>query len=378
MIIPEAFRKRRNYYFAEVTELLAGLLRTYARWKAPGAAMPPQQWRRALILGSDHVGDVLYRSGSLEPLKRGLPECDFYYLAAPGSADVIDKCPWLKRVFRFERDKSGRVSKEALDTLRDIGFDAAISSNAGTYQWDLLLALRLGIPSRAGFTGKGFSAWVTHPVPLRYPSPFPVYFRDMVAALTGHEPAWPARPRVFFDETDEAVAQRFVEELGLDPARPVMACFLTSRQPNGVWPPDCFGRAVQIVASKAPVQVVLCGARSDEPLLTHIDREFALGAQINAGRIGLRPLARFLARCAVVLTTDSGPRHLANSAGAPTVFIRNLRFNKVEAGVYCDTEYDMAPDSECVPRAEQDRELRKTTPEMVANKVLEIVAHSTR
>jgi len=55
------------------------------------------------------------------------------------------------------------------------------------------------------------------------------------------------------------------------------------------------------------------------------------------------------------------------------VFIRNLAVKKIETGAYCDTEYDMAPDVECVPSEDQDRLLRQTTPEMVAAKVGELL-----
>jgi ADP-heptose:LPS heptosyltransferase len=44
-----------------------------------------------------------------------------------------------------------------------------------------------------------------------------------------------------------------------------------------------------------------------------------------------------------VFTADSGPRHLANAAGTPVVFVRNLWFPSAEAGPYCDTEVDVVP-----------------------------------
>jgi ADP-heptose:LPS heptosyltransferase len=80
-----------------------------------------------------------------------------------------------------------------------------------------------------------------------------------------------------------------------------------------------------------------------------------------------------LKRVSVVISTDSGPRHLSNAAGVPVVFIRNLSFNKREAGVYCETEYDMAPDVESLAPKDQMYWLRQTTPESVAAKALEIL-----
>ena len=374
MFVKAAFRKQRNRYLAQLTEFLPWVLQRYACYKCPNPPAPPTQWRKALILGDNHVGDLLYRSGSLEPLKRGLPGCDFYYLAAPGSGEVLMSCPWLKAVLPLcESDWRLDLNAAALRKLREIDFDAAICSNPVHYPQDLKLALNLGIPSRAGYVFKGFSAWVTHPITIQYPKPFPAYFRDLGAQLTNQPPDWPLRPTVFATEEDDAVAEVLWQEFKFNAGQPVVACFMTSRQSHGVWPADSFARTFQILANQSGGQLLLCGARNDEPLLAQINRDYGLKAALNAGRIGLRPLVCLLRRCATVVSTDSGPRHLANAAGVPVVFVRNLLFNKIEAGAYCETEHDMAPDVECVPPGEQDELLRQTTPEMIAAKVLELL-----
>jgi hypothetical protein len=47
-----------------------------------------------------------------------------------------------------------------------------------------------------------------------------------------------------------------------------------------------------------------------------------------------------------LIALDSGPRHLGNAAGIPVLFARNLSHSKIEAGQYCSTEIDLAPDVE--------------------------------
>jgi ADP-heptose:LPS heptosyltransferase len=92
---------------------------------------------------------------------------------------------------------------------------------------------------------------------------------------------------------------------------------------------------------KCNTHIVLCGAAADEALLAGVNRDFGLEANIVAGSLGIRSLYCFLRRCSVVLTADSGPRHIANAAGVPVVFVRNVWFNAVEAGAYVDTETDL-------------------------------------
>ncbi len=88
-----------------------------------------------------------------------------------------------------------------------------------------------------------------------------------------------------------------------------------------------------------------------------------------AGDLRLLPLACFLQRCAVVLCPDSGPRHLANAVGTPVVFVRNIAVGKVETGVYCETEIDVAPGLERVSLSKQQTAFAMLTPESVASRV---------
>ena len=338
---PRPFRKRTNWLIAAGVETLGPLLRAGARLKT-GRSVPPRQWRRALIIGDNHIGDLLYRSASLQYLKAGLPDCEFHYLTAPGSARILEGNPALTGLLPWSRSNSPLdLSERDFAALKAMRFDAALSTNCIKYWPELLLALRLGIPNRAGYVYKGFSGWVTHPIPIRYPQPFAVYFRDYVAALTGQSPVWCSRPVIYNTPRDQAEADELWTRLGLGRHPHVTASFMTSRQPTGIWPAAKFGETLRALRRKRDTHIVLCGAGRDEAILAGINRDFGLGANIVAGGLGLRALCCFLRRCSVVLATDSGPRHIANAAGVPVAFVRNVWFNAVEAGPYVDTETDL-------------------------------------
>ncbi|HEX4085231.1 MAG TPA: glycosyltransferase family 9 protein [Chthoniobacteraceae bacterium] len=359
------FRKRANWLIALGTEAGAPLLRAYARAKT-GRATPPAQWRKALIIGDNHIGDLLYRSASLAQLKAGLPQCELHYLAAPGSAQVIEGNPALAGILPWIRSDSPLdLAPEHYAALREMRFDAALCTNCIKYWPELLLAVRLGIPNRAGYDYKGFSGWVTHALPIRFPDTYPAYFRQYVAALAGRAPDWPLRPVIQPTAGDEGNAATLWERLGLSRHRRVIACFMTTRQQTGVWEPESFGATLRILRGEA-AGIVLCGAAGDKPLLERIDREFDLQAGIVAGDLNLRALFCLLRRTAAVLTTDSGPRHIANAAGVPVFFFRNLRSDPTETGAYLESETDFCPNSVWLDPGQQNTILSKIAPEDVA------------
>jgi ADP-heptose:LPS heptosyltransferase len=345
------------------------ILRAEARWKT-GPAAPPRQWRKALIIGDNHIGDLLYRSASLAHLKAGLPDCEFHYLTAPGSAAILEGNPALAGILPWQRSDSPLdLAPEHFAALEAMRFDAALCTNCIKYWPELLLAIRLGIPSRAGYVYKGFSGWVTHPIAIRYPQAFPAYFRDYAAALTGEAATWPTRPIIYTCERDQAEADALWTRLRLDRHGHVTASFITSRQPTGIWPSARFGETLRALRGECGTHILLCGAASDEALLAKVNSDFGLDADIVAGSLGLRALCCFLRRCAAVFTTDSGPRHIANAAGVPVFFVRNVWFNAVEAGAYVDTETDFCPPTSSKEPASHEAILATIDPRVLASAI---------
>lgn len=365
------FHSRKNYLLACGTELAAPLLKSYARRFSTAAPAAPHEWRKVLLLGANHIGDLLYRSASLTALKQGLPECVFDYVAPTPACEVLEENPAIRAIHRLENPP--RPGSAEFIALRDEKYAAAICYDTGAYHHWLKLAVQLGIPNRVAYVHKGFSGWVTHPITLRYPQPFPSYFRDLVAQLTGQKPEWSLRPQVFPTVDDDREATTLWQELGLTHFTPVLACFVTTRQPTGVWPTTHFLETLRLVHAAQPIQIVLCGAESDAATLHTLAQSLGLPCQVNAGRLGLRATVSFLRGCRVALTTDSGPRHLSNAAGIPTVFLRNLRSVKIETGVYLDSEHDLAPDVESIPPDQQGAYLNRVVPQTVATEILSIL-----
>ncbi len=373
MAWPQAntFRSRTNYLLACSTELASPFLKAYARRYASTASSSPRDWRKVILLGANHIGDLLYRSASLAALQRGLPECRFDYAAPFPASEVLEGNPAIHRVQPLENPPVPDSAEFA--ALRAENYDSAICYDTGSYLPWLKLAVQLGIPNRAGYVHKGFSAWVTHPITLRYPQPFPAYFRDLVSQLTDQPADWSLRPQVFPTADDEQAASALWQEFGFSDSRPVLACFITSRQPSGVWPEDRFLETLRLVLTQSPVSLVLCGAAGDREKLQALRQRLGIECALISGQHKLRVLVAFLKKCRAVLSTDSGPRHLANAAGVPVVFVRNLAFSAVEAGLYAGpTEFDFAPPLELVPPEKQAEAFARVSPIQVAGQLEQI------
>lgn len=359
---PEVIRKPRNLVLAYLSEL-AGPLLKLAVLGLGSRVRPPSEWRRAVIVGADHIGDVLYRTASLPPLAAAFPRCEWHYIAKPPGLDVVKGNPNLAGTHA--------TLEEAIATGP---FDAVICLNGGIYLNHLLKAVRLRIPNRAFCDDKGFSALVTHPLKYRLHQSFAGGIRDMVAGLTGAEPTWSLRPQIFPAQEECGMAQQYLATLSTQDGLgsvPTLACFVTTRQPSGAWPAENFGRSLQLLQNHLKLRLLLCGASGDAQVLHELQAKFSLHAHIIAGALPIRPMTALLRLCQAVLCLDSGPRHMANAMGVPVFFTRNISNRKVETGAYLETETDLCGDDELVPPELQSPVFAKLLPETVAARLVD-------
>lgn len=342
-----AFRTRTRRWLAHTSEFVAPLLRTGATMASRGATSEPRAWRKGLIVGHNHIGDVLYRTCSLSQLAEGLPDCKWSYLASPSSAALLEGNPALAEVLPWNSgENSWDLDRGKFGELRRRDFDVVLCTNTLRHYPDLALGVALGIPNRVAYSYKGLSGLITRPAPIQFPHPYAEYFRAMVADLTGRSPDWPLQPQVYPDSQDSAAAARVRSELGLAEDARVVVCALTTRQASGNWPRSHLVAALESARSEAEFEVVLTGGPGDSAELDSAARELSFPVRVLAGKLGLRALTAFFARCSAMLTLDSGPRHMGNAAGIPVLFARNLSHSREEAGKYCATEIDLAPSVE--------------------------------
>jgi ADP-heptose:LPS heptosyltransferase len=86
------------------------------------------------------------------------------------------------------------------------------------------------------------------------------------------------------------------------------------------WAPEKFA-AVGDAVAEAGARVAVVGVEEDQALISRIVNSMEHDAFDLCGQLSLRGLAGLLSRCAVVVSNDSGPLHLAGAVGATTVGI---------------------------------------------------------
>lgn len=365
------FRDSRRFTGALATEALAPALRAYARLRSSGPATQPSEWRRGLILGSGHIGDVLYRTCSLEQLSNGLPNCRWSYLTMPLAAEILLGNPALHEILPLcQRAAADSVSEAGMEDLRARNFDVALCTDNVRHHQPLRVALALGIPNRVAFVQKGLSGLATLGVRVARAS-WPAQIRQMVKQVTGAFDMSPLRPRIYLDDEDEKCADAAWRVLPFPDAPITIAAAITTRQAIGLFPVQLFAAVLRSVLEREPdARILLAGSRDDDVALRSLANELGSRASVHAGTLTLRTFAGLVSRCDAFLGSDSGPRHIANAAGIPVFFVRNMSVPEIEAGRYCNTETDLAPPGQYLSDAATERALARIDVEAATNSIV--------
>lgn len=129
-LIKKSFQRKGNYWLAAASEALGPVLRAWAETRA-GAPSAPESWRKGLLLGAGHIGDVLYRTGSLPDLARAFPQCRWFFAAPWPAREVLGGNPFLAGVVPLRDELSRLPWRELVDLIRAEEPDVVIGYDGG-------------------------------------------------------------------------------------------------------------------------------------------------------------------------------------------------------------------------------------------------------
>ncbi len=286
--------------------------------------------KRILVRGPNWLGDAVMCEPALRGLRRLFPDAQIALLVKPAVADLFAGHPALTRVLTYDTKgrHAGLLGKWALaGQLRRQHFDLAVLfQNAFEAAFLTFLA---GVPRRYGYATDGRSLLLSDPVaaPDRRTLVHQVrYYWDLLKPLgIMGDPSAPEL--VVFPEEEQAIARRFTQG-GLTPTDVIVGINPGSTYGQAKrWLPERFAEVTErlcrtIRESRGQhVSVVIFGAKGEERLGQEIAARLSSRTLVLSGATTIRELMAAVKRCAVLLTNDTGPMHIASAFQVPVVAI---------------------------------------------------------
>ena len=281
---------------------------------------------RVLVLAPNWLGDVVMAQPALDAVRRWRPDAHLAVAARASVAPILTLSPGIDEVITLTgrgdwRDGAGRRADAA--RLRAERFDVAVLlPNSFHAAW---LARRAGIPERWGYA-RDLRGWLlTRAIPRRRGVTQAAYYLDLVTALGA--PSMPLTAALSIPEGLGRAAETTLRQSGWR-GEPIVA-FAPGAAfgPAKKWPPSRVGLVAAQMRAAEAVTPVFVGTAADREALDEAAAAFRAESGGDArvidlgGRTDLPTLAAVLARCAAVLSNDSGAMHVAAAVGVPVAAI---------------------------------------------------------
>ena len=277
----------------------------------------------SLVIQTSFLGDVVLTTPLLNELARRGP---VHVVATPAGAPLLARNPDVQGVTIYDKRGTARgaggLAKVAAELsaarLRaaDEGAAEALAYLAQGSVRSAALARLAGFRTRIGFTTSAGRWLYTRRVAYRDDR----HHAERLWSLAAEDNATPSRdqlrPRLFPGGAEREAVDRLLDGAGR-PVFPLVALAPGSMWATKRWP--YYADLARLLAGTARVAVI--GSKDDAPLAATIAAAGGDTVIDATGKLSLLGSAELIGRCAVLVTNDSSPQHLASAMGTPTVTV---------------------------------------------------------
>jgi len=334
-----------------------------------------------LIVKLSAIGDVVQVLPFLEVLKKGFPEARIDWLAEEAAYQVIEGHPAINRIILSRRKSWQKKLTEKAKPLSVLGAIYGFLKELRLCDYDLVVDLQgllksgilVGLSKgkrKIGMRGSREGARLflnERPIPVNYGQhAIDRYLK--VAEYLGCDPAgW--RGHIPFFESDRRAIDQILDRDGIEKT-PFVAINPIAKWPTKLWDSERFAILAERIRDELACEIVFTGSSIDRPVLTRIARMMGSAPLNLAGRTNLKELAYLYTRCRLLVTTDTGPMHMAAAMGCPVVALFGPTAPS-RTGPYGKGHKVIRSDVECSPCFKKSCDHMKCMKEITVEKVFE-------
>ena len=292
-----------------------------------------------LIVKLSAVGDVIHTLPSLAALRKLYPKAHITWVIEEAAADLITDHPYLDRVVVSPRKtwgndiKKGHVGKVVregisfLKQLRERPYDLVIDFHGLFKSAVIVLAgggkRKLGYDSMQELSGFFYSEKIPEDMGKHALDRYLDFPRHLAGGKTTPEAGRTAFTgieeefRIAVGEEHRTRVDELLQAHGIERQDRLVAVSPVALWETKLWEDEKFARLCDRIMEELKARVVLTG--NDGEALVRIASRMENSPVNLGGKTTLRDLAYLYGRSAVLVTTDSGPMHLAAAVGTPVV-----------------------------------------------------------
>ncbi len=288
-----------------------------------------QTYKNILVVLPNWVGDIVLATPTLKAIKAGFPESNITYLLRPHLFEIIEGLDWFDDILYWPGIRHPKRPKQTLPKLilqiKQRNFDLAIIL-PNSFKSALICSLG-NIPRRVGYDRDARGALLTDKlIPDRYngrflPIPIVKYYLSIASYLGCPTNSTELTLTTTSHHDHEAESIFIRHSLDMEKGYAMLnpgASFGSSK----CWPPEYFAKVGDYLIEEKNLQVLLaCGPGEEKLAQTVVDNMKNRAVLLSNPIVGLGTLKSLIKNCKILITNDSGPRHIGIAFKIPIVTI---------------------------------------------------------
>lgn len=309
---------------------------------------PTETIENILFVLSGLLGDSVMSVGTIAEARELLPKARITVLGKTHNRELLAADSNIDEFYVCDADPFSLTRSSEIAKLKkwldDKYFDASVILLGDQFAHLLAMA---GIPVRVGVKGTILEPCLTHAYEIGSPREWGANERLNSLRVLGFE-VKDRLPKLYVDPQASASADQKLGEFGIERSERYMVLHPFGSTSRQWWPTGHVEALISETNKEAGIRIVLIGG--PETSETKINGEFV----DTRGRLTIRELLAVIARSDKVITTDSGPFHIAGALGKPIVGLFRSR-RPEHANAYPRTQVAFGESERCAKQCEWDR-----------------------
>lgn len=290
-------------------------------WPFSDPRIGEREFRRLVVRVPNPMGDQIMATPALQAVRERYGSAHITLHGSKAAEGLYRGAPYFDDFLITAKREKARVVARA---LREREFDACLLLT-GSFR-SALPPFLARIPHRIGFRWSGRTPLLTahwpRPRPGGKKAPYPtkVYYLDLIAPLGARGGG---RVRLELDDRTRERGDEWLRSVDIGENDPILAmCVGAAFGPSKIWPAEHFAAVADHMGERHGARAVVLCAPGEEEIGAAVSGH-AKRPLIDTGRspLGAGLLKAVIARSRILLTNDTGPRHIAAAFLVPSVCV---------------------------------------------------------
>jgi heptosyltransferase I len=286
-----------------------------------------------LIVKLSALGDVVHTLPALNALRRYYPKAHIAWLVEEAAVELLQNHPaldlllvsrrktWIEGVRSTQWRQHAREMVDFVRCLRRRYYDMVFDFQTALKGAALIALVRGGrkIGFGPGLPHQELSYLVLNERIPAISAEVHALEQGMIMLEAAGIPSGPIEYQLPIRVDHCRMAAGLLSEGGIRPDQPFVVINPMAKWETKLWQQHKFAQVADCIRAEFNLPVVFTGGPDDQAYIHTILARMKTKALILSGRTDLMTLAAVLQRAALMITTDTGPMHIAAALGTPTV-----------------------------------------------------------